>query len=252
MDTNLTDCIPFNGWHPRSCAQSMRLPTSRGFYRHLQSVPLSVCGSLMLQKNPPLCPYLRKIKSHAWMTGGPLLWHPSSASVLRSSSETTSALCCLPHWTHYNLHTAETVPQTTLSPSPCTLLSPTWKIRTPMWGCCSWIIVQHLTPYSACHTGWEAPDSGTEQISVQLDPGLPDRQKSGGQNGQQHLISPDPQHWCPAGLRSQPTPVLPVHTRLYSYTQLQRHRQICRWHNGDRPDHRQWWDGLQRGGEYPD
>ncbi len=31
-------------------------------------------------------------------------------------------------------------------PSPCTLLSPTWKIRTPMWGCCSWIIVQHLTP----------------------------------------------------------------------------------------------------------
>ncbi len=43
----------------------------------------------------------RNIKSHAWMTGGPLLWHPSSASVLRSSSETTSALCCLPHWTHY-------------------------------------------------------------------------------------------------------------------------------------------------------
>ncbi len=35
------------------------------------------------------------------------------------------------------------------------------------------------------------------------------------------------QHWCTAGLRPQPTPVLPVHTRLYSYTQLQRHRQIC-------------------------
>ncbi len=29
-------------------------------------------------------------------------------------------------------------------------------------------------------------------------------QKSGGQNGQQHLISPDPQHWCTAGLRPQP------------------------------------------------
>ncbi len=53
---------------------------------------------------------------------------------------------------------------------------------------------------------------------MQLDPGLPDRQKSGGQNGQQHLISPDPQHWCPAGLRPQPTPVLPVHTRLYINT----------------------------------
>ncbi len=52
----------------------------------------------------------------------------------------------------------------------------------------------------------------TKQISVQLDPGLPDRQKSGGQNGQQHLISPGPQHWCSSGLRPQPTPVLPVHT----------------------------------------
>ncbi len=61
-------------------------------------------------------------------------------------------------------------------------------------------------------------DSRTEQISVQLDPGLPDRQKSGGQNGQQHLISPDPRHWCTAGLHPQPTPVLPVHTRLYSNT----------------------------------
>ncbi len=45
---------------------------------------------------------------------------------------------------------------------------------------------------------------------------------------------------------------LPVYTWLYSYTQLQRHRQICWWHNGDRPDHWQRWDGLQRGGEYPD
>ncbi len=57
------------------------------------------------------------------MTGGPLLWPPSSASVLRSSSENTSALCCLLHWTHYNLHTAVTVPQTMPLPSPCTLLS---------------------------------------------------------------------------------------------------------------------------------
>ncbi len=111
----------------------------------------SICPSLCLwfphaSKNPSLCPYQRKIKSHAWMTGGPLLWPPSSASVLRSLSETTSALCCLLHWTHYNLHTAVTVPQTMLLPSHCTLLSPTWKIRTPMLGCCSWIIVRHLTP----------------------------------------------------------------------------------------------------------
>ncbi len=32
-------------------------------------------------------------------------------------------------------------------------------------------------------TGFKASESETEQISVQLDPGLPDRQKSGGQNG---------------------------------------------------------------------
>ncbi len=85
------------------------------------------------------------------MTGGPLLWPPSSASVLRSSSENTSSLRCLLHWTHCNLHTPVTVPQTMLLPSPCTLLSPTWKIRTPMWGCCSWIIVQHLTPKCLPH-----------------------------------------------------------------------------------------------------
>ncbi len=29
-----------------------------------------------------------------------------------------------------------------LLPSPCTLLFQTWKIRTPMWECCSWTIVQ--------------------------------------------------------------------------------------------------------------
>ncbi len=39
-----------SGWHSRPGAPSMRIPTSWGFYRHFQSVPLSVCGSLMLQK----------------------------------------------------------------------------------------------------------------------------------------------------------------------------------------------------------
>ncbi len=37
-------------WDTRPCAQSMRFPASRGFYRYFQSVPLSVCGSLVLQK----------------------------------------------------------------------------------------------------------------------------------------------------------------------------------------------------------
>ncbi len=44
---------------------SMRIPTSQGFYR-----TFSICPSLCLwfphaSKNPPLCPYQRKIKSHA-------------------------------------------------------------------------------------------------------------------------------------------------------------------------------------------
>ncbi len=53
---------------------------------------------------------------------------------------------------------------------------------------------------------------GLSRSLCSFDPGLPDKQKSGGQNGQQHLIFPDPQHWCSAGLHPQPTPVLPVHT----------------------------------------
>ncbi len=32
-----------------------------------------------------------------------------------------------------------------LLPSPCTLLSPTWKITTPMWEWCLWTTAQHLT-----------------------------------------------------------------------------------------------------------
>ncbi len=74
------------------------------------------------------------------------------------------------------------------------------------------LFVDYSSAFNTIVPALEAPDSRTKQISVQLDPGLSDRQKSGGQNGQQHFISADPQHWCSAGLRSQPTPVLPVHT----------------------------------------
>ncbi len=42
-----------------------------------------------------------------------------------------------------------------LLPSLCTLLSPTWKIRTPMWECCLWIIVQHLTPCLPSSRLWD-------------------------------------------------------------------------------------------------
>ncbi len=108
------------------------------------SLSLSVVPSCF--KKSTIVPIPKKNKITCLNDWRPVALTPIFSKCLRSSSETTSALCCLPHWTHYNLHTAETVPQTTLLPSPCTLLSPTWKIRTPMWGCCSWIIVQHLTP----------------------------------------------------------------------------------------------------------
>ncbi len=79
-----------------------------------------------------------------------------------------------------------------------------------------WVTVscQFRLEESESSTGrWnEIPSRNRVLRSLQLDPGLPDRQKPGGQNGQQHLISPDPQHWCSSRLHPQPTPVLPVHT----------------------------------------
>ncbi len=107
------------------------------------SLSLSVVPSCF--KKSTIVPIPKKNKITCLNDWRPVALTPIFSKFLRSLSETTSALCCLLHWTHYNLHTAVTVPQTMLLPSPCTLLSPTWKIRTPMWGCCSWIIVQHLT-----------------------------------------------------------------------------------------------------------
>ncbi len=111
----------------------------------------SICPSLCLwfphaSKNPPLCPYRRKIKSHAWMTGDSC----SDTHLQQVFWETHQRphLFCAACFTG---HTIICIPQTMLLPSPCTLLSPTWKIRTPMWGCCSWIIVQHLTPLCLPH-----------------------------------------------------------------------------------------------------
>ncbi len=62
----------------------------------------------------------------------------------------------------------------------------------------------------------------------------------------------DPQHWSPSGLYSQPSPVLPVHAWLCSHAKLQRHQQICGWHNGGRSDHWRRWISLQRRGAHPD
>ncbi len=68
--------------------------------------------------------------------------------------------------------------------------------------------------HSACHTGCEAPDSRTKQISVQLDPGLSDRQKKSqvvrmGNNTSSPLTL---NTGAPQGCVLSQPPVLPVHT----------------------------------------
>ncbi len=60
-----------------------------------------------------------------------------------------------------------------------------------------------------------APAAATEEVSP-LSLSVMDVTRS----FKQHIISPGHQHRCSAGLHPQPTPVLPVHTRLYSHTQL--------------------------------
>ncbi len=67
----------------------MRIPNSRGIYRHSQTFPLSVCGSFMLQKST-IVPITKKKSNHMleWLEAH--CSDPSSESVLRNSSETTS------------------------------------------------------------------------------------------------------------------------------------------------------------------
>ncbi len=51
-----------SGWHPRPCAPNIHIPTSWGFYKHLQPFPLLCLWFPHASKNPPFCPYQRKIK----------------------------------------------------------------------------------------------------------------------------------------------------------------------------------------------
>ena len=61
----------------------------------------------------------------------------------------------------------------------------------------------------------------------------------------------DPQHWGPTRVRSEPSPVLPVHTQLRGHARLQLNHQVCRQHYSGRLDYQQRRDGLQGGGEGP-
>uniref|UniRef100_A0A8C8JFL8 Uncharacterized protein n=1 Tax=Oncorhynchus tshawytscha TaxID=74940 RepID=A0A8C8JFL8_ONCTS len=86
---------------------------------------------------------------------------------------------------------------------------------------------------------------------VQLGTGLPDGPSPGGEGRQQHLHPADPQHWGPTRVRSEPSPVLPVHPRLRGHARLQLNHQVCGRHNSGRLDYQQRRDGLQGGGEGP-
>ncbi|CDQ84283.1 unnamed protein product [Oncorhynchus mykiss] len=69
--------------------------------------------------------------------------------------------------------------------------------------------------------------------------------------GNIHLLPADPQHWGPTRVRSEPSPVLPVHPRLRGHARLQLNHQVCGRHNSGRLDYQQRQDGLQGGGEGP-
>ena len=60
-----------------------------------------------------------------------------------------------------------------------------------------------------------------------LGTGLPDSPPPGGEGRQQHLHPADPQHWDPTRVRSQPSPVLPVHPRLRGHARFQLNHQLC-------------------------
>ncbi len=220
------------------CAQSMRFPASRGFYRYFQSVPLSVCGSLMLQKIHH-CAHTKENKITCLNDWRPVALTPifskcfekarqrTLCSVLpasldplqfayRSNRSTDDAIAFTLHTALSHLENMNTYVRmlfvdyssafNTIVPATLVAKLQTLGLNRSL---CSWIL-DFLT--------------GRSQV---------------GQNGQQHIIPPDPQHWCTAGLRPQPTPVLPVHTRLYSYTHSSKSSSNLLMTHGDRPDHRQ-------------
>ncbi len=125
----------------RACAFQLA-----GVFTDIFNLSLSLSEVPLCLKKSTIVPIPKKNKITCLNDWRPVALTPIFSKCLRNSSETTSALCCLPHWIRCNLHIAATIPQTMLLPSPCTLLSPTWKTRTPMWECCLWTIAPHSIP----------------------------------------------------------------------------------------------------------
>ncbi len=228
-----------SGWHPRPCAQSMRIPNSRGFYRHFQFFPLSVCGSLMLQKIHH-CAHTKEKHIITCLID----WRPVALTPIFSKcfeKLIRDYICSVPPASldplqfAFNLYSAlshlenknTNVRVLFMDYSsafnnivPATLVAKlqTLRLNRPL---CSWIL-DFLTGRS--HVVRMGNNTSSPLI---LNTGAP----------QGCILSPL---------------LYSLYTHDCTVTQLQRHCQICWWHNGDRPEHWQRWDDLQRGGEYPD
>ncbi len=83
----------------RACALQIA-----GVFTDIFNLSLSVVPSCF--KKSTIVPIRKKNEITCLNDWRPVALTPSSASVLRNSSETTSARCCLPHWIRYNLHIA--------------------------------------------------------------------------------------------------------------------------------------------------
>ncbi len=111
----------------RACAFQLA-----GVFTDIFNLSLSLSVVPLCFKKSTIVPIPKKNKITCLNDWRPVALTPIFSKCFEKSSETTSALCCLPHWIRCNLHIAATVPQTMLLPSPCILLSPTWKTRMPM------------------------------------------------------------------------------------------------------------------------
>ncbi len=158
----------------------------------------------MLQKINHMCPYRRKNKITCLNDWRPVALTPIFSKCFEKLVRDYICSVLPASLDPLQLHTAVTVPQTMLLPFTLhTALSHLENKNTYV----RMLFVDYSSAFNTIVPATlvaKLQTLGLKQISVQLDPGLPDRQKSGGQNGQQHIISPDPQHWCTAGLRPQP------------------------------------------------
>ncbi len=180
-----------SGWHSRSFAQSMRIPTSR-FLQTFQSVPLSVCGSLIF-KNPPLCPYQRKRKITCLNDWRPIALTPIISKCFRDSSEIHLLCAACFTWPLQFAYSSNRSTDDAIVFTLHTALSHLENRNTYV----RMLIVDYSSAFETIVPAtlvaklqlWDWTDlcAAGSWTSWQAKPG--------GQNGQQYLISSDPQHW---------------------------------------------------------